>query len=90
MLHLRHRYLNNVFLDCARWPATLNEALYLIAAKALDKTRRLRRLVLMLDSDQVSIRVYVPSGFNIIAVDFELRRFDHIITVSVSTASLCV
>ncbi|KAF8607373.1 hypothetical protein BDV93DRAFT_542311 [Ceratobasidium sp. AG-I] len=41
-------------LDCARWPPTLNETLYFIAAKALDKTRRLRRLALMLDSDQSS------------------------------------
>jgi hypothetical protein len=45
-------------IDTGPWPATLNHEFYSIVTEALDKTRKLRRLVLILESDIVSVRAY--------------------------------
>jgi hypothetical protein len=47
--------LINVIKDTGAWPTRLNHEFYSIVKDALDRTRNLRRLVLLLDSDIVRV-----------------------------------
>jgi hypothetical protein len=49
---LRRIYID-VALDSAQWPKSLNSKFSSVLEKALDKTRKLRRLSLVLDTDKV-------------------------------------
>ncbi|CAE6431157.1 unnamed protein product [Rhizoctonia solani] len=65
-------------LDTAAWPTHLNHEFYSIVRDALDRTRNLRRLVLLLDSDIVRVSLRTQGS--------DLRqRYDQTLGYDVST-----
>ncbi|KAG8773690.1 hypothetical protein FRC12_002383 [Ceratobasidium sp. 428] len=57
-------YINDLTIDVAHLPESLNEMFYVTLENALDKTRNLRRLAIIMDNNRVRISRFSSPGFS--------------------------